>query len=267
LNTSYIQIEHVSKVFHTRKRSDIVALDDVNMVFEKGEFVSIVGPSGCGKSTIIRMIDDIIKPTSGIITVDGYTYDNGTPISKEMIQRLGFIFQVPNLYPWMTVRNNLLLPLKIYGKNVKEYEEQADRLLESVNMLAYADAYPSEISGGMTQRIGVIRSMIHGPDILMMDEPYGALDESTREALNMELLKIWKDTGMTIIFITHNVEEAVLLSQRVYVMESHPGRVVAEIPIEFDGERTLDLIAEKSFGEYCTKIENLIGEIDLSIIV
>ncbi|MDR3365209.1 MAG: ABC transporter ATP-binding protein [Clostridiales Family XIII bacterium] len=260
----FVTIENVSKIFQTRNRSSIAALKDINMQFGKGGFVSIVGPSGCGKSTIIRMIDDIIKPTAGAITVDGFTYDNNVPISKERVQKMGFIFQAPNLYPWFTVKQNVMLPLKIYGKHSQEYDEVADRLLDSVNMLGYADAYPAEISGGMSQRIGVIRGMVHEPEILMMDEPYGALDESTREQLNMELLKIWKDTGMTIIFITHNVEEAVLLSERVYVMESHPGRIVAEINIEFDQPRTLGLLTEEKFGRYCMEIENLIGKIDLS---
>ncbi|MDR0875472.1 MAG: ABC transporter ATP-binding protein [Clostridiales Family XIII bacterium] len=263
MEKSYISIENVSKVFQTRKHS-IAALKDISMRFEKGEFVSIVGPSGCGKSTIIRMVDDIIKPTEGSITVDGFTYDNNVPLSSEQIQKLGFIFQIPNLYPWFTVKENVMLPLKIYGKDLKEYDERANSLLDGVGMLEYANAYPAEISGGMSQRIGVIRGMIHSPDILMMDEPYGALDESTRETLNMELLKIWKDTGTTIIFITHNVEEAVLLSERVYVMESHPGRVIADIKIDLGEERTLDLIGEERFGEYCTEIENLIGKIELA---
>lgn len=257
-----ISIQHVNKLFNT-KRHKIQALQDINMEFGKGELVSIVGPSGCGKSTIIRLVDDIIKPTDGTITVDGITYDNNKPISKEMIRKLGFIFQVPNLYPWLTVKENVMLPLRIHGLSSPEYDENVQRLLKYVDMERYADAYPSELSGGMHQKIGVIRGMVHKPEMLMMDEPFGALDENTREMLNIELLHIWQETGMTIIFITHNVEEAVLLSQRVYVMASHPGRVVAELEVKFDRPRTLDLLADRTFGEYCTKIENLIGKIEL----
>jgi NitT/TauT family transport system ATP-binding protein len=258
-----ISIKNVNKTFDTRKHK-IQALQDINMEFGKGELVSIVGPSGCGKSTIIRLIDDIIKPTDGTITVDGLTYDNNKPISKEMIRKLGFIFQISNLYPWLTVRENVLLPLKIHGLSGSEYEANMEHLLKYVDMEKYADVYPAELSGGMSQKAGVIRGMIHKPQMLMMDEPFGALDENTRETLNIELLKIWKETGMTIIFITHNVEEAVLISQRVYVMSSHPGRVTAELKIEFDKPRDLDLITDLKFAEYCTKIENLIGRIELA---
>lgn len=260
----YITLKNINKKFVT-KRSEIYALQDINMEFEKGEFVSIVGPSGCGKSTIIRLIDDIIKPTSGEICVDGYVYDNKKEISKDIIRKMGFIFQVPNLYPWLTVRQNVMLPLKIYGLHGAKHEKKTEDLLSYVGLSDYADAYPSAISGGMSQRIGVIRGMVHNPDILMMDEPFGALDENTRETLNIELLKIWKETGMTIIFITHNVEEAVLLSQRVYVMSSHPGRVTTELSIDFgEKERSLDLLADEKFAEYCLEIERLIGNLSLS---
>ena len=263
MEEKFITLEHVNKTFRT-ERSEIYALKDINMTFGKGEFVSIVGPSGCGKSTIIRIIDDIIKPTNGTITVDGYVYDNNKEISKEVIQKLGFIFQVPNLYPWLTIRENIMLPLKIHNLKGEQYEKKADDLLAYVGLQKYADSYPNEISGGMSQRIGVIRAMIHNPQILMMDEPFGALDEDTRETLNVELVKIWRDTGMTIIFITHNIEEAVLLSQRVYVMSSHPGQVKTELTIDFgEKERDLDLLSDPKFAQYCTQIEQLIGHLAL----
>lgn len=261
-----IKLEHVGKEFVTR-RQRITALNDVNMEFYPGEFVSIVGPSGCGKSTIIRMVDDIIKPTTGTITVDGMEYDNNTPITQEMIKKLGFIFQIPNLYPWLTVRENLLLPLKVYGLMEKEYIRHVDELLDTIGLSNCADIYPGEISGGMAQRIGVIRGMVHKPQMLMMDEPFGALDDEMRERLNIEMLNIWKTTGMTIIFITHNVSEAVLLSQKVYVMQSNPGTVKAEIPIEFEEERSLKLLKTPKFIHYCNQIEDLIGEIDLNDVV
>ena len=151
-----IKLEHLGKKFVT-KHQEFTALDDVNMEFQSGEFVSIVGPSGCGKSTIIRMIDDIIKPTSGKITVDGVTYDNSRQISKDLVKKLGFIFQLPNLYPWLTVRQNLYLPLKIYGMLDNEHVNHVEDLLDMAGIRDAGNVYPGEISGGMAQRIGVIR--------------------------------------------------------------------------------------------------------------
>lgn len=261
-----IKLENVGKCFTTR-RKNITALSGVNMEFKEGEFVSIVGPSGCGKSTIIRMIDDIIKPTEGVITVDGIAYDNKTQISRDMVKKLGFIFQIPNLYPWLTVRENLYLPLRVFGLLDKEHIKHVENLLEMIGLSDCGNIYPNEISGGMAQRIGVIRGMVHKPKMLMMDEPFGALDDDTREKLNIEMLKIWKETGMTIIFITHNVSEAVLLSQRIYVMQSNPGTVKAEVKIDFDEERSLDLIQTPKFNQYCSQIEELIGKIDLNDVV
>ena len=261
-----IKLEHVGKKFVTR-RQEITALDDVNMEFASGEFVSIVGPSGCGKSTIIRMVDDIIKPTSGKITVDGIEYDNSRSISKSMVKKLGFIFQLPNLYPWLTVRQNLYLPLKVYGMLDHDHVNYVEDLLDMAGIRDAGNVFPNEISGGMAQRIGVIRGMVHQPKMLMMDEPFGALDDETREKMNIEMLNIWKQTGMTIIFITHNVSEAVLLSQRVYVMQSNPGHVKAELKIDFDEERSLELIRKPKFIEYCNQIEKLIGTVNLNDVV
>lgn len=261
-----IKLEHVGKKFVTR-RQEITALDDVNMEFAPGEFVSIVGPSGCGKSTIIRMVDDIIKPSSGKITVDGIEYNNRKSISKDLVKKLGFIFQLPNLYPWLTVRQNLYLPLKIYGMMDHNHVNYVEDLLDMAGIRDAGNVYPCEISGGMAQRIGVIRGMVHQPKMLMMDEPFGALDDETREKMNIEMLNIWKQTGMTIIFITHNVSEAVLLSQRVYVMQSNPGHVKAELKIDFDEERSLDLLKKPKFTQYCNQIENLIGTVNLNDVV
>ncbi len=261
-----IRLEHIGKTFFTRRQT-ITALQDVTMSFGEGEFVSIVGPSGCGKSTIIRMIDDIIKPTEGTITVNGVVYDNCKPVPREVISNIGFVFQSPNLYPWLTVRQNLLLPLKILGRMTEEYISYADSLLQMIGLTEYAAAYPREISGGMAQRIGVIRSMVHKPQILMMDEPFGALDDDTREVLDLEILQIWKRSGMTVIFITHNVEEAVLMSRKIYVMASHPGRVTAEVPIAFDQPRSLELLSSQAFSACCSQIEQMIGTVNLDQIV
>lgn len=261
-----IRLEHVSKEFNAR-RSNIRALDDINLEIFPSEFVSLVGPSGCGKSTIIRMVDDIIKPTSGTIIVDGKAYDNSIPISKQDIMKLGFIFQIPNLYPWLTIKENLYLPLKVYGEYDEPHMKYADELLDMIHLSDYADAYPKEISGGMAQRIGVIRGMVHKPEMLMMDEPFGALDDDTREELDLEIREIRKNTGITIIFITHNINEAVLISDRVVVLKSHPGQIKDEVKIDLPYDRTLDMQESHEFLSYAKKIQDLIGTVDIKDIV
>lgn len=258
-----IKFENVTKVFETR-RQVIVAVKDYSMELQAGEFVSILGPSGCGKSTLIRMLDDIIKPTSGSIYIDGIEISNKKKMPSATLRKMGFIFQQPNLLPWYTVRQNVALPLKIFGLKGEQWGKRVDQLIEVVGMTKYADAYPVEISGGMTQRIGVIRAMVHDPEILLMDEPFGALDDLNREQLDMELLDIWRETKKTIIFITHNVEEAVLLSSRIYVMGTNPGRLISTVNIDLPRPRTLDMITQPDFIKYESDITNLIGEIDLS---
>lgn len=258
-----IELKHLEKVFHTRWQ-DIVAVHDVNMHVKDGEFVSLIGPSGCGKSTIIRLIDDIIKPTSGEIYVDGEEITKYRRIPKEINRKFGFIFQQPNLFPWLTVRENVAFPLTIYGIKGPEWEEYVDELIEVVGLTSYKNAYPVEISGGAMQRVGVIRALVHKPEILLMDEPFGALDAMTREQLNLEMLDIWARMKKTIIFITHNVEEAVLMSDRVYVMGTNPGRIVDEIHIDLPRPRTLKMITDDNFQNYCMNLTHLIGHIDLS---
>lgn len=262
-NSDKIRLVNLTKLFQTRFQT-ITAVKDVNMRFAKGDFVSLIGPSGCGKSTVIRMIDDIIKPTSGDIIIDGQTLDPKTRIPTDVIRKIGFIFQQPNMYPWMTVRENVMLPLKVFGLTDPEHERYADELIARSGLAAQRDSYPTELSGGSMQRAGVIRAMVHNPDILLMDEPFGALDEMTRELLNMELLDIWQTTGKTIIFITHSVDEAVLLSNRVYVMGTNPGRVVDEIAIDLPRPRSLDMIVSDQFVKYCEYLTAKIGHVELS---
>ncbi len=257
-----IQFEKVTKIFETRRQT-IIAVKDYSMALEEGEFVSVLGPSGCGKSTLIRMLDDIIKPTSGTIYIDGIEISKTTKMPADTLRKMGFIFQQPNLLPWYTVRQNVALPLKVFGLSGSKWENRIDELIEMVGMKDYAHAYPAEISGGMIQRIGVIRAMVHDPEILLMDEPFGSLDDLTREQLNMELLDIWRETKKTIIFITHNVEEAVLLSSKVFVMGTNPGRLISTVDIDLPRPRTLDMIGETDFINYESHITGLIGEIDL----
>ena len=259
-----IKFDHVTKVFETRSQT-ITAVKDYSMEIQAGEFVSILGPSGCGKSTLIRMLDGIIDTTEGDVLIDGVKVNHkGKKMPREVLRKLGFIFQQPNMLPWYTVRQNVALPLQVFGLKGPEWDRRVDDLLKMVGLQDYADAHPSEISGGMLQRAGVIRAMVHDPEILLMDEPFGALDELTREQMNMELLDIWRSTGKTIIFITHNIEEAVLLSSRVYVMGTNPGRLVETVTLDLPRPRELSMITQPKFIEYRQLLESYIGEIDLS---
>jgi NitT/TauT family transport system ATP-binding protein len=258
-----IEFKNISKVFQTRKQ-EIVAVKDYSMRIDQGDFVSIVGPSGCGKSTLIRMLDGIIAPTNGELFIDGALLDTQTKMPRETLRKMGFIFQQPNMLPWYTIRENVMLPLKVFGLEGKEWTDYAESLMEMAGIhKEYAKAYPLEVSGGMLQRAGVIRAMVHMPEILLMDEPFGALDELMREQLNMELLDIWDRLGITIIFITHNVEEAILLSNRIYVMGTQPGRLIASVDIDLPRPRALSMITEARFAAYEQQLTSLIGELDL----
>lgn len=256
----------INKVFKARRQT-ICAVKDFSIQVKKREFVSIIGPSGCGKSTIIRMIDDIIKPSSGQIFIDGEEITKNKRIPREINRKIGFIFQLPNLFPWLTVRENIKLPLTIYKIRDEKSEKYVDELIEMAGIRDVKDAYPFEISGGTVQMIGVIRALVHKPEILLMDEPFGALDAVMRETLDLELLRIWQDLNKTIIFITHNVEEAVMLSDRVYVMGTNPGRLLQNITIDLGRPRTLDMLTMEKFGRYCELLTSYIGKLDLRKII
>ena len=261
MSTVKIKLEKINKVFKTRRKT-IVALSDIDLEVCESEFVAIVGPSGCGKSTILRIINDIIKQTSGNVYIDGKKL--GKNVTKDLVRKMGFIFQNPNLLPWLTVKGNVELPLRIFKLyKFKESRNQVVKLIEMMGLKEYYNSYPSELSGGMTQRVGVIRAMVHNPEILLMDEPFGGLDETLRELLDIQLLEIWEKYKKTIIFITHNIVEAVLLASKVYVMNTNPGRIVEKISINFPYPRKLDLIISPKFIEYTNEIIRLIGAIDL----
>lgn len=254
----------LTKVFGT-KRGNFLAVKDVDFKLEEKDFISFVGPSGCGKSTIIRMLNGIIPITSGSVEAFGKTYEGS--VRGDVIKKMGFIFQSPNILPWLTVRKNLTLPLDILKLKGPEYKKNVDHLLESFGLKDFEHAYPSSLSGGMLQRLGVMRAMVHNPSILLMDEPYGALDEDTREQMDLETLSIWAEHDISVIFITHNITEAVLMSKRVIVMGTNPGRIVREIKIDLPYPRTLDVIETEKFRAYVDEIIGLIGHVDLSKIV
>lgn len=258
-----IVLNNVNKIYKT-KRQTIHALKDINITVPEKSIVSIVGPSGCGKSTIVRLICDIIEPTSGEIIVDGYKYEKEIP--KSVIRKMGFIFQRPNLLPWLTLRENIAFPQKIVGLKGEEWDKYVDELIEIGRLSQCADLRPSALSGGMLQRVGVLRGMAIKPEILLMDEPFGALDDMLREQLDLETLSIWEKLSQTIVFITHNVRESVLMSSKVYVMSTNPGQILEEVKIDLPYPRDLSIIADPKFIEYEEKITALIGEIDLSTV-
>lgn len=221
-----ITIDNLTQKFSTPDGATVHALDKVNLNIQQGEFVSLIGPSGCGKSTLLRIIADLITPTEGQVLV------NGKPSHQARQDRdYGFVFQSATLYDWRTVLKNVELPLEIMGYSKAEREARAREMLRLVELGEFANKYPWQLSGGMQQRVSIARALAFQPKILLMDEPFGALDEMTRERMNNELLRIWQQLGVTCIFVTHSIPEAVYLSTRVVVMSARPGRISATIDI------------------------------------
>ena len=213
------------------------------------------------------MLGGIIKPTEGIISLSGEEFEGGVPSKKEILRNLGFVFQSPNLLPWRSVRSNLELPLEVFDIPVDNGSRMIDELMSMAGLDQISESSsPEELSESMRQRIGVIRAMVHNPDILLMDEPFGSLDAIKRENLDLELLSIWRNSGKTIVFVTHNIEEAVLLSSRIFVMSTNPGEIEKKVEIELPRPRTLDMIDNKKFVEYEDIVTNTIGELELEVV-
>ncbi|MFI7696593.1 ABC transporter ATP-binding protein [Nonomuraea sp. NPDC049655] len=238
-----IGIRNVSKEFTVRDAGEpFTALSGIELDVREGEFLTLVGPSGCGKSTLLDLIAGLTEPTSGQIVV------NGAPVTGPGLDR-GIVFQQYALFPWRTALANVAFGLEAKGVPRAERTERARRHLELVGLSGFEDRYPHELSGGMRQRVAIARSLAFDPDVLLMDEPFAALDAQTRESLQEELLRIWQHTRKTVVFITHGIDEAVYLGQRVAVMTSRPGRIKEIIEVDFDS-REGDLRADPRFGEY-----------------
>jgi len=226
-----IDIRGVGKVFAGRAGAT-EALRDVSLAIESREFVSIIGPSGCGKSTLLRLVGDLDEPSTGTVTV------NGKLARQARLDRdYGIVFQTPVLYDWRTVLENIRLPLEVVGRPRAEREERPRALLRLVGLEGFANHYPWQLSGGMQQRVAIARALALNPSILLMDEPFGALDEITRERLNLELLNVWSETSATVLFVTHSIAEAVFLSSRVVVLSPRPGRVERVVEIDLPRPR------------------------------
>ena len=242
----------VEKVYRTLREARLVALSPTDLAFRAGEFVSIVGPSGCGKTTLLNLIAGLLRPTGGQISFSG----NATSRPTRLV---AMVFLRPVLLPWRRVIDNVLLPVEVIGlKPRAAYQERARDLLAMVGLAGFEDAYPRELSGGMQQRAAIARALVYDTDVLLMDEPFAALDAMTREELNLELLRIWQATGRTIIFVTHNIAEAVLLSDRIVVMTPRPGRVRAVVTVELARPRSLELLADPCFGRIAGDIRALL---------
>jgi NitT/TauT family transport system ATP-binding protein len=214
----------------------VQALAAVDLRIEEGEFVSLIGPSGCGKTTLLRAIADLERASAGTLTVNGLT-----PEAARLERRYGYVFQAPALYPWRTVERNVTLPLEIMGLPAAEREARAKRYLALVNLSGFARKFPWQLSGGMQQRASIARALSFDPALLLMDEPFGALDEISRDHLNEQLLRLWDKTAKTVVFVTHSIPEAVFLSTRIVVMSPRPGRIIDIIPCDFPRDRTLDI--------------------------
>ena len=243
-----IDVQDVSKVFQVGK-AEAVALQDANLEIRDGQFVSLIGPSGCGKTTLMRLIADLIEPTGGAITVAGKT-----PREARTSREYGYVFQSPALSDWRTVLANVMLPLEIMGYDRRERRERAERLLRMVGLESFHRSYPWQLSGGMQQRVSIARALAFDPKLLLMDEPFGALDEITREAMNFELLRIWQETRKTVVFVTHSIAEAVFLSSHIVVMTARPGRIREVIEVDLPYPRDVDTRESERFFELTTQV-------------
>jgi len=245
-----VRLERVTKTF---PRGNVTALQDIDLELAPGEFVSLIGPSGCGKSTLLRLIGDLVEPSAGAITVNGKSARQARNDGD-----YGIVFQDAVLFDWRTVAKNIALPLEMLGWERDRRRSRVREMLELVELVGFGDHHPWQLSGGMQQRVAIARALAFQPALLLMDEPFGALDEMTRERLNLELLAIWEQTGNTVVFVTHSISEAVFLSTRVVVMSPRPGRIAGVVEIDLPNPRTADTRDTQRFFELVTEVRELL---------
>jgi NitT/TauT family transport system ATP-binding protein len=247
-----VRVEGVTKTF---PRGNVTALQDIDLELAIGEFVSLIGPSGCGKSTLLRVIGDLIEPTAGSVTV------NGKPARQARVDRdYGIVFQDAVLFEWRTVSKNIALPLEMLGWDRERRKARVQEMLDLVELTSFGDHHPWQLSGGMQQRVSIARALAFEPALLLMDEPFGALDEMTRERLNLELLSIWQTLASTVVFVTHSISEAVFLSTRVVVMSPRPGRIAGVVDIDLPARRTNETREDPRFFELVTQVRELLRQ-------
>jgi len=244
-------LKRITKTYLTATGDSINALQRIDLEIRNQQFVSVIGASGCGKTTLLRIVAGLEQEFEGELWLQGR---KGTGPSRNV----GIVFQDANLLPWRTVRDNVLLPAQVLKLDMSAATRRAYELLELVGLKGFENKYPFELSGGMRQRVAIARALIHDPAILLMDEPFGALDALTRESMNMELLKIWDSAKKTVFLITHSISEAVFMSDRVLVMSPRPGRVVEDVAIDLPRPRNLDMLSEAGFGTYTKRLRRLL---------
>jgi NitT/TauT family transport system ATP-binding protein len=250
MTQSALRVEHVGHVYDDH-HGTVDALDNISFDIQPGEFVCIVGPSGSGKSTLLRIVAGLIQPQQGQVWLDGQIVT--APRSS-----IGIVFQKANLMPWRTVRENVGLPLEMKHRSAADIQRHAQALIDLVGLTGFEESYPHGLSGGMEQRVAIARALIHNPMVLLLDEPFGSLDALTRERMALELTRIWAAQKTTVVMVTHSIQEAVFLSDRVLVMTDRPGRIAATIPIDLPRPRDLNLLQEERFVEIAGKVRQAI---------
>jgi NitT/TauT family transport system ATP-binding protein len=248
-NQPIVRLSGVDKVFGRGGQGGTTALEGIDLEIARGEFVSLIGPSGCGKSTLLRAIGDLTAPTRGEVTVNGKS-----AAAARRDRDYGIVFQAPVLFEWRSVADNVKLPLEVIGRPAAERAARAREMLELVELGDFAGHYPYQLSGGMQQRVAIARALATEPALLLMDEPFGALDEMTRERMNSEVLRIWERTGTTIVFVTHSIPEAVFLSSRVVVMSARPGRITRVVEVDLPRPRNVETRESRRYFELVTEV-------------
>ncbi|MEU1303835.1 ABC transporter ATP-binding protein [Streptomyces shenzhenensis] len=254
----WIEIDGLHKIYRPRKSEPTHALSDIELNVRRGEFISVVGPSGCGKTTLLKILAGLIPKSEGTVRVAGRDVHGPLP-------EVGMVFQAATLLPWRTILQNVMVPVEVQRLDRSVYRERAAALLHMVGLDGFAEKYPDELSGGMQQRAGICRALVHDPAVLLMDEPFGALDAMTREYMNVELLRIWRESGKTVVLVTHSIPEAVFLSDRVVVLTPRPGRIAEVIDIDLERPRDLSVMASDRAGVHVERIRthfNAHGVID-----
>ena len=245
-----LNVSNVSKNFDIDGQR-IEALRHIDLELNEGEFGALIGPSGCGKSTLLRLVADIMPPAAGTITV------GGLPPSRARIEhRIGFVFQDPTLLPWRTVIDNIRLPLEVAGTKATAGSATPEDLVKLVGLSGFENARPSQLSGGMQQRCAIARALVLAPQILLLDEPFGALDEISRHRMNLELLRIWAETGTTALMVTHSIQEAVFMADKIFVLAARPGRIVDTVPVALDRPRRLPQMSVPAFVDAVDRVRN-----------
>ena len=252
MENAFISIKNLNMVYRTRN-VEFEALKDISLEVQEGELICLVGPSGCGKSTLLRILAGLLQPSGGEVTIG----NQNSPFDPK--RDIGMVFQQPLLLKWRRILHNVLLPAEILGLPAKESKERARDLLNMVGLSGFEDRYPYELSGGMQQRAAIARALIHDPKLVLMDEPFGALDALTREKMNLELLDIWRKSEKTIIFVTHGIQEAVLLGTHVAVMSSSPARLADYFEVDLPHPRSLEMKTSEQFGTYTKRVYELLG--------